>query len=225
MDNKHNKLSEKQRLRIQTRHKMSVERYGYQPQALYWSNRDIQEIRFLKLLEILPPANQINQRAWSLLDVGCGFADFFDYLKIHDYRPQYTGIDISPEIVLGAKSMHPDAVIGEGELYDFDFKAFEFDYVMLSGALNEVVETEIEGTHERQGEYAKSVIKKMYSLSKKGVAFNLLDARDEWLKSRYDLQSFLPDEMVLFCQEFAQGVELIEGYLENDFTIYLFKEA
>jgi len=218
-----NKLSDKQRLRIQTRHRVSVERYGYQPQALYWSNREIQEIRFQKLIEILPPANQINHQAWSLLDVGCGFADLLDYLKTQHYQPDYTGIDISPEMVLGAKSMHPDSVIKEGELSDFDFNCSQFDYVMLSGALNEVVETEVEGTHEQQGEYAKSVIKTMYSISRKGVAFNLLDARHEWVNSRYDLQSFLPNQIVDFCQGFANRVELVEGYLENDFTIYLRK--
>lgn len=218
-----NKLSDKQRLRIQTRHRVSVERYGYQPQALYWSNREIQEIRFQKLMEILPPANQLNHQAWSLLDVGCGFADFSEFLKKHDYLPEYTGIDISPEMVLGAKSMHSDSVIKEGELSDFDFKPSQFDYVMLSGALNEVVETEIEGTHEQQGEYAKSVIKTMYSISRQGVAFNLLNARDTWVNSRYDLQSFLPEHIVEYCQGFANHVELIEGYLENDFTIYLRK--
>lgn len=217
------KLSDIQRQRIQTRHKVSVERYGYQPQALYWSNRDIQEIRFQQLIEILPPSTDLKHQAWSLLDVGCGFADLMGYLQRHEYFPNYSGIDISPEMVFGAKSMHSELDVQQGELADFNFKVMQFDYVMLSGALNEVVETEIEGTAQQQGEYAKSVIKGMYQICKKGVAFNLLDSRNEWVKSRFDLQSFLPEDIIQFCQEFASEVELVEGYLENDFTVYVRK--
>ncbi|MEA1989071.1 MAG: class I SAM-dependent methyltransferase [Pseudomonadota bacterium] len=217
------KLSDTQRKRIQTRHKSSVERYGYQPQALYWSNRDIQEIRFQELMGILPSSSLLKNLAWSLLDIGCGFADLMGYLQRHEYFPNYSGIDITPEMVFGAKSMHSELDIQQGELADFDFKVMQFDYVMLSGALNELVETEIEGTAQQQGEYAKSVIKGMYQICKKGVAFNLLDSRNEWVKSRFDLQSFLPEDMINFCQQFASDVELVEGYLENDFTIYLRK--
>ena len=225
MQNSVIKLSDKQRLRIQTRHKVSIEQHGYQPQALYWSNREIQEKRFEQLINLLPPPQKLNHQAWSLLDVGCGFADLLTYLENRDYVPLYTGVDISPDIVLAAKSLHPQQTILQAELADCDFIESQFDYVMLSGALNEVVETEIEGTADNQGDYAKSVIKQMYLIAKKGVAFNLLDNRHPWIKSRFDLQSFIPDEMVNYCQSFADEVTLIEGYLENDFTLYLLKKT
>ncbi|WP_040725423.1 bifunctional 2-polyprenyl-6-hydroxyphenol methylase/3-demethylubiquinol 3-O-methyltransferase UbiG [Thiomicrorhabdus sp. Kp2] len=217
------RLSKKQRLRIQTRHKVSVERYGYQPQALYWSSREIQEIRFQKLIEILPSPKTLKHQAWSLLDVGCGFADLVGYLERNNYFPDYTGIDVSPDMVRGAQSMHPQKTILEGELSELGFTDNQFDYVFLSGALNEVVETEIEGTAEFQGNYAKSVIMAMYKICKKGVAFNLLNSQNAWVKSRFDLQSFLPNEIEHFCASFVDEVVLIEGYLENDFTIYLRK--
>ena len=69
-------LSKKQRLRIQTRHKVSIETHGYKPQALYWSSQEIQFIRFKKLSEILP-----RNQACSILDVGCGFGDLKGYLE------------------------------------------------------------------------------------------------------------------------------------------------
>ncbi|MDX1351631.1 MAG: class I SAM-dependent methyltransferase [Thiomicrorhabdus sp.] len=219
------RLSDKQRLRIETRHKVSVERYGYQPQALFWSSREIQEIRFQKLLEMLPPAQILTDQAWSILDVGCGFADLIGYLASYEYLPDYTGVDVSPDMVLAARSMHPSHVFFQGELAECAFSENQFDYVMLSGALNEVVETEVEGTAEFQGRYAKSVIKEMYRIAQKGLAFNLLDSRNDWVNNRFDLQSFYPQEIVQFCQSFADEVILIEGYLENDFTLYLKKSA
>ncbi|HHT00100.1 MAG TPA: class I SAM-dependent methyltransferase [Thiomicrospira sp.] len=194
-----NKLSDKQRKRIQTRHKVSVERYGYQPKALYCSSREIQEIRFKALTDILPKAMKLRKEIWSLLDVGCGFADFSVYLERLGYFPDYCGIDVSPSMVMGAKSMHPQLEISEGELADFTFQKGQFDYVMLSGALNEVVETENEGTAEQQGEYAKSVIQNMYNFCSKGVAFNLLNKQNAWVKTRPDLQSFMAEDMVTFC--------------------------
>ena len=225
MQNSTLRLSDKQRLRIQTRHKVSVERYGYQPQALYWSNRDIQEIRFQKLIEILPTSKALKHQAWSVLDVGCGFADLVNFLERQAYFPDYIGLDLSPEMVLGAGAMHPNITLFEGELAECAFEQNQFDYVMLSGALNEVVETEVEGTVEFMGSYAKSVIKEMYRICKKGVAFNLLDSRNEWVKSRFDLQSFLPNEIAQFCEGFADEVIVVDGYLENDFTLYLKKHS
>lgn len=218
------KLTKKQRLRIQTRHKMSIERHGYKPQALYWSNQEIQEIRFQTLMQILPKASQLKDHHWSLLDVGCGFADLYSFLNTKHYFPQYSGIDISPDMVSAAQSIHGEIDVMSGELSDFDFQENQFDYVFLSGALNEVVETELEGLAEKQGQYARSTMQTMYAISKAGVAFNLLDARHPWVKSRSDLQSFLPEDIVAFCQTFADKVTLIEGYLENDFTVLLHKD-
>jgi len=219
------KLSDKQKLRIQTRHRVSVERHGYQPQALFWSNKEIQEIRFENLMGILGKSlsDTTFDENWSLLDVGCGFADLKFYLAQHNFKPDYSGIDVSPNMVLGACSQHPGINVHEGELADFDYKAGQFDYVMLSGALNEVVETAIEGSEDQQGDYARSVIRRMYQICRAGVAFNLLNRSDESVGKRTELQSFYPAEMFEFCQSFAQKVILVEGYLDNDFTIYLYK--
>ncbi|WP_127470614.1 class I SAM-dependent methyltransferase [Thiomicrorhabdus aquaedulcis] len=224
------RLSDKQRLRIQTRHRVSVENYGYEPKALYWSDRTVQEVRFKTLMDSLPKRlcvaenTQIgNDQAWSLLDMGCGFADFKRYLNRHGFYPSYQGVDVSPVVVQAARAIEPGILIFEGELSECKFEVNQFDYVMLSGALNEVVETEVEGTAACYGDYARATLKKMYALCKQGVAFNLLDARHPWVASRSDLQSFLPADIVDFCHTFAHRVTLIEGYLDNDFTVYLHK--
>jgi SAM-dependent methyltransferase len=223
------KLTAIQRLRIQTRHKVSIDNYGYEPQALFWSTQEAQEIRFQKLIEMLPQScfqlelNESHQ-AWSLFDVGCGFADLQRYMLKQHLFPDYIGIDVSPDMVRGANGIASALNVSEGEVFDFDYTNDQFDYVMLSGALNEVVETEVEGLANQQGDYAKSVIRKMYEISRLGVAFNLLDRRFAWHQTRTDLQSFYPQEIIEYCQSFARRVTLVEGYLENDFTIYLHKQ-
>ena len=211
-------LSEKQRLRIQSRHKSSIAFYGYKPQALYWSSQEIQFIRFKKLSEILP-----RNQDCSILDVGCGFGDLKAYLQQQGFDIDYTGIDLSEDMVRSAGFQYPSINVKQGDLFDFNPAEKQFDFVLLSGALNEVVETEIEGTAEQKGRYAKAVIRKMYDSCKQGVAFNLLDNRNAWVASRPDLQSFQPDDIADYCQTFAGNVSWQDGYVDNDFTVFLYR--
>lgn len=219
------RLSAKQRLRIQTRHKASIECFGYKPQALYWSSEEIQLIRFKKLSEILPRdhAQQVDLKACSILDVGCGFGDLRAYLLQQDFLIDYTGLDLSADMVRSAEFQYPGIHVQQGDLFDFDPQPQQFDFVLLSGSLNEVVETELEGTHQFKGNYAKAVIRKMYDSCKVGVAFNLLDARNAWVASRHDLQSFFPAEIEAYCKTFAHNVSWQGGYLDNDFTVFLYR--
>ncbi|MBO1924797.1 class I SAM-dependent methyltransferase [Thiomicrorhabdus sp. 6S3-12] len=220
------RLSPKQRLRIQTRHRVSIERFGYQPQALYWSSREIQQVRFDILARVF--AQQAPRRekgAFSVLDVGCGFADLRNYLWDKGLDIDYVGIDLSEDMVQSARFQYPDIQVRQGDLFDQDFAAEQFEFVLLSGALNEVVESDQKGQKTGQGSYAKAVIAEMYRICSKGVAFNLLDARNEWVASRPDLQSFVPQEVVDYCQTFAERVVWEDGYLDNDFTVFLYKSA
>jgi len=197
-------VDDKQRQRIIDKHRDSLTRYGYHPNALYWSGRDIQEIRFKVLADIGI------QTGDSVLDVGCGFGDFKAWSEKNDCPLKYTGIDLSPDILAEAEKRHADGTFMVGDLFDVDFAAQSFDWVVLSGALNEQLHDE--------SAYAKSVIKHMYALSRKGVAFNLLDVR--FLKA-HDLHSQIPDDILVFCQTLCPACELHDDYLKNDFSIYM----
>jgi len=213
------RLSEKQRLRIQQRHKTSIERWGYSPQALYWSSREIQQIRFQKLSELLP-----RNQACSILDIGCGFGDLKAYLEKQGFKITYQGIDLSQDMVNRARIQYPGIEVQQGDLFDFNPQDQQFDYVLLSGALNEVVEPRSESSTDDQGRYAKAVIRRMFETCKKGVAFNLLDARQAWVQKRSDLQSFSPSEIENFCHGFASKVSWDDGYVDNDFTVFIYRD-
>ncbi len=212
------KLSPEQRLRIETRHRVSIERHGYKPQALYWSSEEIQLRRFSILADVFMRVHCATE-CCDVLDVGCGFADLKAWLEREGYAVHYRGIDVSPDMVLAAKSLHPGLEVQVGEVFDLDPAMDITDVVFLSGALNEVVDE----PPARSGDYARAAIRHMYDLARHAVAFNLLDARHEWTASRPDLQSFRPDEVVEFCRGFADSVVINDGYLDNDFTVYLFK--
>jgi len=197
-------MKKEQRKRIVDRHRDSVTRHGYHPNALYWSSLEIQEIRFKTLAEIGIESGD------SVLDVGCGFADFKNWSVGQGRTLDYTGIDLSPDLLAEAKKRHADATLIEGDLFDMAFSAKSFDWVILSGALNENLHDD--------GAYARRVIESMYALCRKGVAFNLLDARH---LNAHDLQSHQPDEMLAFCRSLCPNCTYRDDYLDNDFTVYM----
>ena len=185
-------------------------RHGYHPNALYWSNKEIQELRFRVLADIGIQSGD------SVLDVGCGFGDLFGYLNKQGVHVEYTGVDLSPELIDEGEKQYPQASFLVGDLFDLNPEAQSFDYVVLSGALNEQLNDD--------GVYARKVIARMFEYCRKGVAFNLLDARNEWIASCTDLQSFNPDEVSSFSESFTGKPKVREDYLDNDFTVYLHRD-
>lgn len=213
------RLPENQRQRIMTRHAQAIQDRGYAPTALFWENRQVQHLRFEVLWQLLiqhPLFQSPIKSPIKLLDVGCGFGDFISWLTPNFSLFDYVGIDLSPDMVFAAQCQYPNHQFLQGELFDFDWEVNQFDFVICSGALNEVVDDK-----DTEGDYAKSVIAKMVGLANYGVSFNLLNGRHLWTASRTDLQSFNPDQMRDFCQTLVSKVVLREDYLENDFSLYL----
>jgi len=201
-------MNKQLRKRIVDRHSDSLKRFGYHPNALYWSNKKIQELRFKVLAAIGV------QSGHSVLDVGCGFADLSSWFALENTEVDYTGIDISPHLIEVAKGRHSHLDLFVGELKDGNFKARSFDWILLSGALNE--------PYSDKGKYTRKTIKEMYRLCRHGVAFNLLN---EHAVKAYDLQSFEPEAVLEYCETLSANCELRTDYLDNDFTIYMRKTA
>ncbi|HKI59631.1 MAG TPA: class I SAM-dependent methyltransferase [Mariprofundaceae bacterium] len=197
-------MKQDQRKRIVDRHRDSLTRHGYSSHALYWSSTEIQEIRFKVLADIGIVARD------SVLDIGCGFADFKKWFAKRSGRLDYAGVDLSPDLLREAQKRHLDARLFEGELFDMNFGEKSFDWVILSGALNENLGDD--------GGYAYQVIKRMFELCRRGVAFNLLDARH---LNAHDLQSHQPETVLAYCRSICSDCELIDDYLKNDFTIHM----
>ncbi|MDQ7001847.1 MAG: class I SAM-dependent methyltransferase, partial [Ghiorsea sp.] len=122
-------------------------------------------------------------------------------------------IDLSPELLNEAKRLHPNTTFVTGDLFDLPEQNNSFDWVILSGALNEQL-------HDGSA-YAYLVIQRMYQLCRKGIAFNMLDARH--LKA-HDLHTQQPQVVLQFCQTLSPHVTLFDDYLANDFTLHLRKE-
>ncbi|MDQ6966006.1 MAG: hypothetical protein Q9M23_03665 [Mariprofundaceae bacterium] len=105
-------MNKEQRKRIVDRHRDSLTRHGYHPNALYWSSREIQEIRFEVLAGIGIESGD------SLLDVGCGFGDFKRWFERRSGTLVFSSIDFSPDLPGEAEKRHAGGTFLCGDLFD-----------------------------------------------------------------------------------------------------------
>ncbi|MCH8987746.1 MAG: class I SAM-dependent methyltransferase [Chloroflexi bacterium] len=174
-------------------------------EALGWRGPASQTTRF----EVLAQVGDLSGR--SVLDVGCGYGDLKGFLDQRFSGITYIGIDQMPEFIAEAKERYKDCA--DTHFYQTDFTTLEFpsvDYVLASGAL---------GYRCEDPGFYSGMVRKMYDAAKRALAFNMLDADrfpDHPLLIGHNL-----DEVVQQCQDLCPNVQVIQGYLDDDFTVFL----
>ncbi|CAN5166225.1 hypothetical protein BH09PAT1_BH09PAT1_5240 [soil metagenome] len=171
-----------------------------------WGDKD-KYGNFRLLTDIVNFSNQ-PLSGTTILDVGCGTGDLYNYLIQRGIK-DYLGLDIYHMSVEYAQMKYP-----EGRFQISDFLLFQtdqtFDYVFSSGALAAVLET-------NNYEMMAAFIKKMWSLCSIGVAFNFLTREYPQDKDNelflYDL-----DEVLSLCKENAPQahIEHVQNHAGDD---------
>lgn len=193
--------------RIQSFYQDLLKKHGRNnPRSLNWNSEYSQKMRF-------PILSQVSTlEHCTILDVGCGLGDLYEYLFKTVKTFHYSGIDIVPEMVDEAKKRFPGV---DFRVFDFskDMNVNEtFDYVLSSGALSYKIE------NSKKKYFA--MIKRMFDISKKGVAFNVLDKSKHSDDDSY--ASYSPVEIYEYCSGFTNKLTLRHDYLDYDFTLYLY---
>lgn len=191
--------------------KLYEERYqnqGADITVLGWKNREEQALRFRLLTEIAPLDKS------SICDVGCGFGDLLDYLRLNGVETQYTGLDIAPSLLSHARSTHPGVQFLQLDLDEQDYN-LEHDYFLSSGALS----------YKRRDNmaHADRMIAKMFDLARKGVAINFLSTYVNHQHPRNFHYS--PEDIFRLARRYTKWVTLRHDYPLWEFTLYLYKEA
>jgi len=183
--------------------------YGQDVKALGWGNVDSQRERFRVLCEI----DDLNDK--SILDVGCGFGDFYLYLKEQNIRPkQYVGIDINLLMISMAKNKLPEVRFEVADISTVKLKE-EYDYVFASGIFG------LE-TPDWQSAIEK-MLRKMCKVSKMGVGVNFLSSltAGEKLSNRHYAN---PEDIIRFARKELRTRNILRhDYRPNDFTLYIYK--
>ena len=191
------------------RYRERLGKYGQDVKALASGNRERQLIRF----EVLSRVGDLNNH--SVLDLGCGFADFYAYLKEKGLKPDYTGYDICPDLIKICKTRFPEAKFKTIDIQETPVKK-KFDYVVSSQTFNNKL------TKEDNETLIRDIIKRAYELSNIGIAIDMLsnyvDFREE------HLHYYSPEDIFRFCKTITKRVALIHDYPLFEFTVYLYKD-
>ena len=179
-----------------------LRKHGSSVWALGWGSVVSQERRFEVLTEISDLAGS------TVLDVGCGFGNLYDYLQRRRIDVRYTGFDWNPAVIETARRLRPDVAFELVDILEGEVNQ-RFAWVLASGIL-----------HMSDREHAYSLISRMFKLAERGVAFNMLHSRTPEPSRRDGDVYHDPQRVMEFCRGLGQS-ELVEDYFDHDFTVYV----
>lgn len=183
-----------------------ISEYGHNPRACDYGRPESQQKKFNVLSDI------VTQNHKTLLDVGCGFADYAGFL--HDKYPhiKYSGVDITPEFIAQEKINNKNLDLRHLDIMNDD--PGQFDIVTANGIFY-LLDQDAE-------KFMQDLIKRMFALSLNAVAFNSLSA---WCNDQEEGEFYAdPLKTLEFCRSLSPWVTLRHDYHDRDFTIYMYRE-
>ena len=186
-------------------HADRTQQYGLgSAESLGWGSAERQERRFQELLLIG------NLQGCSVLDVGCGYGDLRRHIDRRWPDVNYLGIDqYTPFLEEASRRFAdtPDTTFMYGDFISAGLPAV--DYVFASGSLS---------YRSDEPRFIHDAIAKLFGICRRGFAFNLLSEVDE---TDNVLCAYDPQEIFEICGQWTAQVELREGYLDGDFSVFM----
>jgi SAM-dependent methyltransferase len=182
--------------------------HGTTSKSVGWRDEESQLLRFEKLATVIDGGDDRVEVA----DWGCGYGAMFNFLaaRLGDRLAGYRGYDISEEMVAAAR----EAVHDERATFVVGDTPHEADYTFVSGTFNVRFEA---GDTAWRG-WVEDVLRRLWSSSRRGLAFNLLTSYVDWREPHLFYAE--PTEFFHFCKgELSPRVALLHDYPLYEWTI------
>jgi SAM-dependent methyltransferase len=189
-------------------HNDMLTRYGEDVKALSYGSPESQRIKFQVLFELGDFEGK------SVLDVGCGFGDFYGFVRQRAHLKHYLGVDINPSLIDIAKRRFPGASFEVKDIIE-DSIDQTFDYVVSSGIF--FLKTP------NWREIMEGMVSRMYELSEIAVGVNLLSSYTTGQKDSLSYYAAPTEILDFVCCHLSTRVILRHDYRPNDFTLYIYK--
>ncbi|MBL7996077.1 class I SAM-dependent methyltransferase [bacterium] len=183
-----------------------LDMFGYDPRTLGWGGgKERQYLRFKILSEIGIGLND------SVLDIGCGFADFYGYLQENGWTGQYLGVDINPNLLETARNQYPGVRLEVLDILN-DPVGNNYDWVVESGIFNAKLE------YEGNLDYIEKMIKKMYEIAIKGVACDFMSSYTDYQHA----EAFHADpaDIIRISKNLGAKIIVRMDYLPYEYAVY-----
>ena len=206
-------MSDSEIVKAQTSiYRQSFRRHGDAPQATHNTGREVQYLRFERILRHLVPAKS----PCTIHDVGAGLCDLHHYLADRGVEHTYSATEVVQEMVDLAREKYPEISVRNRDLLS-DEPPDRHDFVVLSGVFN------IPGDVGRDAwkEFVLRMVTRMYGMAEVAVAFNFLSSYRTFTDP--DLFYMDPAEMLDYCMKhLSRFVVLDQGYPLFECTATIF---
>ena len=203
-------------LRIVAHYEACLAQHGDNHQGVDWPNQADAEKRYRVMLEVIRPPRTAPV---SLLDLGCGAAHLYDYLRAHRIEGVgYQGMDLSERFIRLCREKHPEATFTCGDVLDPHQVVPVCDYVVMNGVFTEKREL----SFDEMLDYFQKVLRRVFASARVGVAFNVMSKQVDW--EREDLFHLPLDTLAFFVtRDLSRHFVIRNDYGLYEYTMYLYK--
>jgi SAM-dependent methyltransferase len=192
-------------------------RFGPDPRSLGWDSRGHQWIRFRAVTEL------VDLRARRVLDIGCGFADLYGFLREAGVEPaSYLGVDINPVLLEVAASRFPQGRYERRNILLEPYQEPVADVGVMLGLLNFRLQ-EMDNY-----DYAGEMIRAAFAATRDGLVVDFLSARrTPGYPEEAAVFYFEPERMLEIGFSITPAVVLKHDYPpipQREFMLWLRKE-
>lgn len=184
------------------RYSIRLRKFGNDPRTLGWDNQHNQYSRFNMA------TSTIDFEGRKVLDVGCGLADFREFLKIRNITPAvYEGCDINPELLDRCKSRWPNDNFHLANLLKDNVCGTPYDIVTLFGVVNFRF-NELDNM-----DFARQMIARAFDCCRESVVIDFLTTmKDEQYPEEEFVYYYDPCEILKFAFTLTPHVTLRHDY-------------
>lgn len=202
-------MNSSDKTKIINRYMKRFKKYGVDIKTLASGNIERQKIRFKIFSEI----GDLNGK--TLLDLGCGFGDFYQHLKERNISVKYTGIDICPAFIDVCRERFPEADFMVRDIQKEGFNK-KYDYIVSSQVFN--------GKFEVQDnmDVIKNVLEKCYKNCNVATAFDMMTDYVDFKEDK--LYYYSPEKIFSYCKSLTKRVLLRHDYPLFEFVVCLYKD-
>jgi len=182
--------------------------HGPTSQGVDWNGDASHDMRHRQFLRLLG-----GDRDAAVLDLGCGFGDFFRFLRAEGYRGPFIGYDIAPDMIAEAARIHGDA----GCHWRVGAMPSEaVDFAIASGIFNVKGDVPLE----IWVRYVRDTIDILASVGRRGFGFNVLSLSSDPERRATNLYYADASEMLSYCLRcYGRSVALLQDYGLYEFTL------
>ena len=206
-------VSQAHRQLVVAHYERQLQRHGPTAMGMDWKDERSQELRF----EMLCAVGELDGK--SVHEIGAGAGHLCDFLRSRGIAADYSGSDLSADMVEVARRLHPDISFEQRDVLG-EAAPGSYDFLLCSGLFH----VKLDSGDADWRSFVKSAVRRMYEMCRESIAFNMMSDQVDY---RSELLYYSnPREMLDFCRrELSRSVVLRDDYPLHEYTIYVDRRA